>query len=84
MIRYFSLEFYKFRRRGVFLTELLLCGVEGARTAYSAHSYFEENGANLNWNNLFTNLAILHALFLPLALAVLSSRLLDWEHQRYA
>ena len=32
MIRYLSLEFYKIRRRGVFLTALLLCGVEGAWT----------------------------------------------------
>lgn len=28
MIRYLSLEFYKIRRRGVFLTALQLCGVE--------------------------------------------------------
>lgn len=47
MIRYLSLEFYKIRRRGVFLTALLLCGVEEAWTAYSVQSYFEENGANL-------------------------------------
>lgn len=81
MIRYLSLEFYKIRRRGVFLTALLLCGVEGAWTAYSVQSYFEENGANLIWNNLFTNLAMLHGLFLPLAIAVLSSRICDMEHK---
>lgn len=81
MTRYLSLEFYKIRRRGVFLTALLLCGAEGAWTAYSAQQYLEENGAQLVWNNLFTNLALLHGLFLPMAAAVLASRICDIEHK---
>ena len=80
-MRYLSLEFYKIRRRGIFLTALFLCGAEGAWTAYSAQQYLEENGTHLVWNNLFTNLALLHGLFLPMAIAVLASRICDMEHK---
>lgn len=81
MMRYLSLEFYKLRRRGVFLTSLLLCGVECAWIAYSVQGYIEKNGTALAWNSVFTNLMLIHGLFLPMAIAVLSSRICDMEHK---
>ncbi len=85
MMKYLGLELYKMKHKGMFLTFLLLLGVE-------LLFVFSNYGRNENflsmisdpsapaWEDLIVGPAVLNGLFFSIIVAVLSSRISDMEH----
>ena len=82
-MRYLGLEFYKLKRRHVFLTVLALFLAETFFILYSAYRSVARGGtaADLPWENLLMQIALLNGLFCPFPLAVAASRVCDVEHK---
>lgn len=82
-MQYLGLEFYKLKRRHVFLTVLALFLAETFFILYSAYRSVARGGtaADLPWENLLMQIALLNGLFCPFTLAVAASRVCDVEHK---
>ncbi len=85
-MKYLRLELYKLKHRGVFLTFLLILGVE-------LLFVFSNYGNNKNflsmvsdptapaWEDLIIGPAAINGLFFPILAAVIASRICDMEHK---
>lgn len=82
MIQIFKCEFYKTRRRYLFLTALVITAMGLAWAMHGDYSgesgrFMLENG----WMNFLYQLPLLNAIFFPLLSIVVASRLADAEHK---
>lgn len=85
-MKYLRLELYKLKRRKVFLTFLLLLGVEllFVFSNYSNNDNFLEmipDPTAPAWEDLLIGPAAINGLFLPIMAAVIASRICDIEHK---
>lgn len=85
-MKYLRLELYKLKRRKVFLTFLLLLGVEllFVFSNYSNNDNFLEmipDPTAPAWEDLIIGPAAINGLFLPIMAAVIASRICDIEHK---
>lgn len=81
-MRYLGLEFYKLKRKHVFLTALVLFLAETAICVFSIQSSIARHGMiQLAWENLLMQICFMNGLFCPVILAVVSSRICDMEHK---
>ena len=81
-MRYLGLEFYKLKRRYVFLTALVLFLAETVICDYSIHNSITRHGVTaMPWEGLLMQITALNGLFCPVILAVVSSRICDAEHK---
>ncbi len=81
-MRYLGLEFYKLKRRYVFLTVLALFLAETLICTYAIHNDIARHGTiAMPWEGLLLQIAAMNGLFCPVILAVVSSRICDAEHK---
>lgn len=76
-----SLEFFKLRRKHLFLMITLLLSVEIAWAFMSVSMYLTRNPGKVGWADTIVTIASMNGLFLPIILAVVVSRICDMEHK---
>lgn len=76
-----GLEFYKLRRRHLFLMIALFLSVELAWIFLSTSISLSRNPDLAGWEGLITTTASMNGLFLPILSAVIVSRVCDMEHK---
>ncbi|MGD8190671.1 ABC transporter permease [Brevibacillus ginsengisoli] len=80
-MRAIRLEFYKLRRKHLWLmTALFLC-VELAWAFMAASMSFSRNPDNAGWETIIALLSTMNGLFLPILSAIIVSRICDMEHK---
>ena len=85
-MKYLCLELYKLKRRKVFLTFVLILGVEllFVFSNYGNNENFLGMISDPNapaWEDLIVGPATMNGLFLPILAAVIASRICDMEHR---
>lgn len=75
------LEFYKMRRKRIFLTIALLLSVEIAWAFMATGMSIAKNPDHAGWEPLIATLSSMNGLFMPLLTAVCVSRICDMEHK---
>ncbi|GAA3403198.1 ABC transporter permease [Paenibacillus hodogayensis] len=77
----FGLEWYKLRRKRLFLMVLLLAGVEMAWAFMAASMSISRIPDQAEWEPVVAMVASLNGLFAPILVAVCVSRICDMEHK---
>lgn len=78
---YLKLEFYKLKRRRIFLTTTAILLIQAVWVIAATDQYLSK-GRMLNypWESLLMTFTSMQVIFFPIAAAVLSSRICDIEH----
>ncbi|WP_195267865.1 ABC transporter permease [Eubacterium sp. 1001713B170207_170306_E7] len=81
MMTYLKLEFYKLKRRRVFLSTTAILLIQAVWVIAATDQYLAK-GRMLDypWESLLMTFASMQVIFFPIAAAVLSSRICDIEH----
>ncbi|MFE4713824.1 ABC transporter permease [Paenibacillus sp. NPDC056722] len=81
MIQLISLEFYKIRRKRLYLMATLFLGVELAGAFMAVSMSLARHPDQEEWMPLLATLSSMNGLFLPILSAVCVSRISDMEHK---
>ena len=76
-----SLEFFKLRRKWIFVMVTLFLCVEILWTFMSIHISMSRNPDQAGWEAILSTIASMNGLFLPIIAAIVVSRICDMEHK---
>ncbi|MDQ0177226.1 ABC transporter permease [Bacillus chungangensis] len=76
-----SLEFFKLRRKWIFVMVTLFLSVEILWTFMSLHISMSRNPDQAGWEAILSTIASMNGLFLPIIAAIVVSRICDMEHK---
>lgn len=75
------LEFFKLRRKWIFVMVTLFLSVEILWTFMSLHISMSRNPDQAGWEAILSTIASMNGLFLPIIAAIVVSRICDMEHK---
>ena len=79
---YLKLEFYKLKRRRVFLTTTIILLIQAVWVIAATDQYLSRGRMlDFPWESLLMTFTSMQVIFFPIAAAVLSSRICDIEHR---
>lgn len=81
MIKLLELEFFKIRRKKIWLMVTLFLFVEMLWLFISTTRYIAKNADYAAWEAILFNLSSMNGLFMPIIIAVVVSRICDMEHK---
>lgn len=76
-----AMEFYKLRRRKIFLMITAFLSIEMLWAFMSVSIYLSKNNNNHVWEHIITTVASMNGLFLPILCSIICSRICDIENK---
>lgn len=81
MIKTLGLEYYKIRRKKIWIMIILIFGVEMLFAFNSINHSIAKDPVNAVWESIFFNISSMNGLFMPIVSAIVVSRICDMEHK---
>ena len=76
-----KLEFYKLHRKKMLLTMAIFLVMELLWVIWAVKSFTDRHGIDMGWEDMMYNIIMMNCLFMPILIAILTSRISDMEHK---